>query len=111
MDKIKEDGIKEKTIKEYKWRLPLVFKSKLNGKNKITVINAWEVFVFRYGAGILQWKESELKDVGKKLRKTITFYGALILKSDVDRLYKERKELGGKGGSDACGTLLWRRGK
>ena len=25
-------------------------------------------------------------------------YEALILKSDVDRLYKERKELGGKGG-------------
>ena len=49
--------------------------------------------------------------MGKRLRKTITMYGALILKSDVDRLYKERKELGGKGGSDACGALLWKRGK
>ena len=38
-------------------------------------------------------------------------YGALILKSDVDRLYKERNELGGKGGSDARGALLWKRGK
>ena len=89
----------------------MAFKSKLNGKNKITVINAWDVFVFRYEAGILQCKESGLKDVGKRLRKTITMYGALILKSDVDRLYKERKELGGKGGSDACGALLWKRGK
>ena len=39
LDKIKENEMKEKTIKEYKRRLRLVLKSKLNGKNKITVIN------------------------------------------------------------------------
>ena len=44
----------------------MVLKSKLNGKNEITVINAYTVAVFRYGAGILQRKESELKDVKKK---------------------------------------------
>ena len=32
-------------------------------KNKITAINAWAVAAFRYGAGILQWKENELKNV------------------------------------------------
>ena len=52
--------------------------------------------VFRYGAGILQWKESELKDVDRKSRKTITAYGALHPKSDVDRLYVTKKE-GGRG--------------
>ena len=52
--------------------------------------------VFRYGAGILQWKESKLKDVDRKSRKTMTMYGALHLKSNVDRLYVKRKE-GGKG--------------
>ena len=41
-------------IKKYKRRLPLVLKTKLNGKNKITAINAWTVAVIRYGAGILQ---------------------------------------------------------
>ena len=60
MDKVKENEIKEKTIKEYKRRVRLVLKSKLNGKNKITAVNVWTVAVFRYGAGILQWKESEL---------------------------------------------------
>ena len=54
LDKIKENELKEKTIKEYKRRLLIVLKSKLNGKNKITVT----VAVFRYGAGILQWKET-----------------------------------------------------
>ena len=52
--------------------------------------------VFRYGAGILQGEESELKDVDRKLRKTMTIYGALHPKSDVDRLYIKRTE-GGRG--------------
>ena len=54
LDKIKEDEMKERTIKEYKQRPRLVLKSKLNGKNKISAINVWEVAVFRYGAEILQ---------------------------------------------------------
>ena len=88
--------MKEKTIKEYKRRLRLILKSKLNGRNKITAINTWAVAVFRYGAEILEWKESELKNVDRKSRKTMTMYGALHPKSDVNRLYIKRKE-GGRG--------------
>ena len=91
LDKIKENEMEEKTIKKYKRSLRLALKSKLNRKNKITAINAWTVVIFRYGAGILQWKESELKDVDRKSRKTMTIYGALYPKSDVDRLYVKRK--------------------
>ena len=92
LDKIKENEMKEKTIKEYKRRHRLILKSKLNGKNKVTAINVWAVAVFRYGAGIIQWKESELKDVDRKSRKTMTMYGALHPQSNVDRLYVKRKE-------------------
>ena len=46
--------------------------------------------IFRYGAGTLRWKESELKDANRKSRKTIKIYGALHPKSDVDRLYVKR---------------------
>ena len=53
----------------------MVVKSKVNGKNKITTINAWAVAVRRYRAGIQQWKESELKDVDRKSKKTIKMYG------------------------------------
>ena len=74
----------------------MVLKSKQSGKNEITAINAWAVAVFRYGAGMLQWKENELKDVHRKSRKTMTMYRALHPKSDVDRLYVKRKE-GGRG--------------
>ena len=96
LDKIKQNETKEKTMKGYKRKLRLILKSKLNEKNKITAINAWAVAVFRYGAGMLQWKESELKDVDGKSRKTMTMYGALHPKNDVDRLYIKRK-MGGRG--------------
>ena len=49
-------------MKGYKRRLRLFVQSKLDGKNKITAINAGAVTVFRYGAGTLQWKESEFME-------------------------------------------------
>ena len=45
--------MKENPLKEYKGRLRVALKSRLNGKNKITSINAWTVAVFKYGAGLL----------------------------------------------------------
>ena len=86
--------MKAKIIKEYKRRQRLILKSKLNGKNKVTAINTWAVAIFRYGAGIIQWTASELKDLDRKSRKTMTIYGGLHPKSDVDRLYVKRKERG-----------------
>ena len=50
--------------------------------------------VFRYGAGVLQLKETELKYANRTSRKTITMYEVLHLKSDVDRLYIKKKEEG-----------------
>ena len=40
--------MKKITIKEYKRKLRLVLKSKPDGKNKITAINAWAVALLRY---------------------------------------------------------------
>ena len=45
---------------------------------------------------IIQWKAIELKDLDRKSRKTMTMYGGLHPKSDVDRLYVKRK-VGGRG--------------
>ncbi len=96
LDKVKEKEMKEKTRSEYKRTLRLILKSKLNGKNKITAINTWAVAIFRYGAGIIDWKESELKSIDRTTRKNLKMYGAMHPKSDVDRLYVKRKE-GGRG--------------
>ena len=74
----------------------MVLKSKLNGRNKVTAISTWSVAILRYGTGIIQWKASELEDLDRKSRKTMTIFGGLHPKSDVDRLHVKRKE-GGRG--------------
>ena len=47
LDRTKETEMKEKITKEYKRRQRLILKSKLNGRNKVTEINIWEVAIFR----------------------------------------------------------------
>ena len=81
-----------KNNKDNQQRLRLILKSKLTRKNKITATNACALAVYR--PEILQQKESELKDLGKRSRKTMTMYGALHPKSNVERLYIKRKEGG-----------------
>ena len=92
LNKIKETEMKEKITKEYKRGQILILKSKLNGRSKVTAVNTWAVATFRYRAGIIQWKTSELKDLNRKSRKTMTMCGGLHPKSDVDRLHVKRKE-------------------
>ena len=96
LDEIKEHEMKNKVTAGYKRRLRLILKSKLNGKNKILAINTWSVALLRYGAGIINWKVDELKKMDRTTRKTLTMYGALHPKSDIDRLYLKRKH-GGRG--------------
>ena len=71
--------------KEYKQRQRLISKSKLNGRSKVMVIKTRTEAKSRYGAGIIQWKAIELKDFDRKSRETITIYGGLHPKSDVDK--------------------------
>ena len=45
---------------------------------------------------MVEWKTDELKVLDRKTRKMMTQYGALHLKSDVDRVYVARQK-GGRG--------------
>ena len=84
-DQLKEKEIKDLIAKEYKRRLKLVLKLKLNGKNKIKAVNTWAVSILRYSAGVVEWKTDEFKVLGRKTRKMMTLHGALHHpKSDVD---------------------------
>ena len=68
---MREKEMKKRFEKEYKRRLKLVLKSKLNGKNKINAINTWAVSVLRYGAGIIRWTKEELKSLDRRTRKIL----------------------------------------
>ena len=88
---IKEHEMKIKVTAEYKKRLRLTLKSKLNGKNKIEAFSTCALTLLRYGAGIINWKVDELKKMDRTTRKTLTMYGELHPKSDIDRLYLKQK--------------------
>ena len=102
-DEILSQKMEEKIMGKYYRRLRLILKSKLNGKNKVMGINMWAVAVVRYGGGIVEWRQEELKRMDRKTRKMMTMHGALHPKSDVDRLYLPGKR-GGRGliGCEAC---------
>ena len=65
MNEIKENKMKIKVTAEYKRRLRLILKSKLNAKNKIQAINTWAVVQLRYGDGIINWKVVRLKKMDR----------------------------------------------
>ena len=89
-DKVKEKKMKDTFAGEYKRRINLVLKSKLNGKNKILAINAWAVVALRYSFEVLDWKNEELTAMDRMTRKGMTIHGALHPKSDVDRVSVSR---------------------
>ena len=82
--------MKENITKKCQRRQRLTLKSKLNGGNKVTAIDIWAVAIFRYGAGTIQWKASELKDQDRKSRKIITMCGGLHPRGNIDRKKKKK---------------------
>ena len=85
-DKMKEKEMTTEFVREYKRKLRLILRSKLNGKNKIKAINSCAVAIMRYGAGVLEWRFDELKELDRKTRKLLTIHKGLHPKTDVDRL-------------------------
>ena len=59
-------------------------------------INSWAVPVIRYSAGIVDWKNSDPRNIDKTTRKVLSMYQALQPRSNVDRPYLLHSE-GGKG--------------
>ena len=72
---IKNRKMKGKIKGEYLRRVKLLARSKLYGGNLIRGINAWAVAVVRYSAGIVEWKDNELKAMDVRTRKILTMHG------------------------------------
>ena len=71
-DDLKHAHIKEAISKEYLRRIRKIVKSKLNGGNVVSAINARAVSIIRYGAGIIKWTKEELRKLDWKTRKHFT---------------------------------------
>ena len=69
-------------------------RSKLNGGNMISGINAWDVGVIRYSAGIVDWTMEVLVSMDRRTKKILAMNRCMHTRSNVARLYLPRKEVG-----------------
>ena len=58
--KIKESKMKENFQRYNLMRTRLIMKSRLNGRNKMIVVNTWAISLMRYGAAIVKWTKTNL---------------------------------------------------
>ena len=93
-NKIKESEIKENFQEEYLRRTNLIIKGRFSGKNKIMVINTCDVYLMRYGAGIVKWRKSELGEIDRKTRKVTTRNKELRPRSDFGSSYVSKMDEG-----------------
>ena len=70
-DGIQHSKMKEKIRKEYLWRVRLIQRTELNGRNKTEAVNSFAVPVVQYSLGIIDWKISELKKIETKNTQTV----------------------------------------
>ena len=59
----------------------------INGKNKIEAINTWTVAILRYGAGFLERRVDEQKELDRKTRKLLIMHKGLHPKRGVMWIY------------------------
>ena len=96
LDGLKHEDMKLKVWKDAKAKLRKLLESELNSRNLIVAINECILPIISYSFGVLNWLESELKNLDIGVRKMMHMYKAFQIKSDVDRLYASRA-CGGRG--------------
>ena len=84
-DDIKHQKMKQLIQNEYYRRVRKILKSKLNGGHIIKAVNLKAVSIVRYGAGVIDWKKDELKEMDEKTRTLFTIYRALHPRPDAGR--------------------------
>ena len=95
-DGVQHAKMKEKIRRECIRRVRLIMKTELNSKNRITAVNTLAIPVVTYSFSIINWNMSDLRKIDTKIRKQLTCNRMHHPKSDVDRLYIQRKS-GGRG--------------
>ena len=96
LEGIKHEKMMTKIWQEAKSKLRKILETELNSKNMFLAINECVLPAISYSFGIINWPESELKDLDVRIRKLLNMYKMLEIKSDVDRLYVPRVS-GGRG--------------
>ena len=93
-DRIQHSSIREKIRKECFRRVRSFLRRELNARNRIDAISSLALPVVTYSFSITNWSLIKIKKVDTKIRKLLTIHRMHHPKSDVNRLYFPRKDVG-----------------
>ncbi|XP_067139882.1 uncharacterized protein [Centruroides vittatus] len=88
--------IKQRLIKEYQSRLNAILRTQLNAKHTVKAINTYVIPVLTYSFGVIHWTHTDLEQLQRKTRTTLTKHKQHHPKSATERLTLPRKD-GGRG--------------
>ncbi|KAL1455720.1 hypothetical protein WDU94_009793 [Cyamophila willieti] len=93
---INDSELKKEYETSFLKRLHMILNTELNAKNKIRAINSWVIPLLSYTFGIISWSKTDIVNLNRKVRTTLTRYRSHHIHSATERLYLPRSE-GGRG--------------
>lgn len=88
--------LKEHTEKKLLSRINKVLKTHLHSRHKIKAINTWAIPIITYTFGVIEWTQTDLERIDRKIRTDMTKNRIHHPNASVVRLYIPRKH-GGRG--------------
>jgi hypothetical protein len=92
----KEELIQKETEADLLGRVAIVSKLQTSAKTITALINTWALGKLRYTMALLDWKDSRLEQIDRKIRKILSTNGYRHGKGGINALYIPRA-LGGRG--------------
>ncbi|CAB3232935.1 unnamed protein product [Arctia plantaginis] len=89
-------SIKQILATEYKSRTNTLCKTQLSAKNLIKALNTYAIPILTYSFGIIKWTKTDIEQIERTTRTTLTKHNNLHPKSAIERLTIKR-ENGGRG--------------
>ncbi|XP_063891684.1 uncharacterized protein LOC135117143 [Helicoverpa armigera] len=99
-------SIKNTLITEYKRRVTAICKKQLSGKHLIKALNTYAIPILTYSFGIIKWSKTDIQQIERTTRTTLTKHNNLHPKSAIERLTIKRQN-GGRGLIDI--NYLWQK--
>ncbi|CAH2107788.1 unnamed protein product [Euphydryas editha] len=88
--------IKNTLTIEFKKRINALCKTQLTGKHLIKSLNTYAIPILTYSFGIIKWTKTDIEQIERTIRTTLTKHNNLHPKSAIERLTIKR-EYGGRG--------------
>lgn len=93
---IDDTAVKKELLKTFEDKLKAVLKTKLSAINIVTAVNTYVVPSITSSFGVVQWTQTDLEDLNRRIRVKFTKHRAHHPKASMERFHLPR-DMGGRG--------------